>query len=151
MGPEEDVRAFAALCGSLELVGDLFLGLHFDGNPHLLLEFLAEVPQGAIASVIANPDEEFAVCPGKCLNGGENYEETKEKFFAHILKMLDESFVAVGENGDVRYLSAQKEGLAEGLNTDPWKEDFMEFKLGSKSISNHNVIHAEVSGIQLRL
>ena len=43
MRPQEDVRAFATLSGSLEFFGDLLLGFHLNGNPHLLFEFLAEL------------------------------------------------------------------------------------------------------------
>jgi hypothetical protein len=41
-----------------------------------------------IPSIIGYPNEEFAVFPGKSSNGGKDYEQSKEKFLAHLLKML---------------------------------------------------------------
>ena len=53
MRPQEDVRTFATLSGSLEFFGDLLLGFHPNGHPHLLFKFLTKLHPRAEAPVIA--------------------------------------------------------------------------------------------------
>ena len=41
--PEEDIRAFAALGGSLEFLGDLFLGFNFNRDTNFFFKGFTEV------------------------------------------------------------------------------------------------------------
>jgi hypothetical protein len=81
-------RLMSAVKTPTKFVGDFLLGFHFDGNAHLLFKFLTEFTQSVIPSIIAYPNEEFAVCPGKSSNGGKEYEQSKEKFLLIFLEML---------------------------------------------------------------
>ena len=65
VSPEENVRALAALCCRLELVRDILLGFHFDGDAQVPFEFATQLKQRTVASIVTDPDEEFAISPGK--------------------------------------------------------------------------------------
>jgi hypothetical protein len=54
-----------------------------------LFKFLTEFNQRVMTSVIAHPDEEFAVCPGKSSSGGKEHEQCKEEFF-HVNVLFDD-------------------------------------------------------------
>jgi hypothetical protein len=87
MGPKNDVRAFAALCGRLEFVSQPFRCFDFNRDAEILLKFFAYFGQAAIALIAIDPNKEFAVCPGKCLARRKEYKESRKEFCEHTNRL----------------------------------------------------------------
>ena len=63
MCPQEDVRTFATLRGSLKFLGELLLGFDLNRHAHLLFKFLTEFDPRAEALVIAQSDIKLTLSP----------------------------------------------------------------------------------------
>src|ERR1700719_2238058 len=81
--PEEDVRPFTALGGSLKVVGNLLLCFNFDRGTHIFLKSFTEVAQGVVSTVITDPDQELTIRPGECLGGPKGEENSTKELFHH--------------------------------------------------------------------
>src|SRR4029077_6225158 len=83
VGPQNDIRAFAALSCGLEFVCEIVWRLYPDRNPKILLKFVSEFDKSVVALVSINPNEQLTIGPGKRPSGGPKDEDPEKKISGH--------------------------------------------------------------------
>ena len=79
MRPKHDVGPFTGLGGGLKFIGQTIRCFHFYRDAEILLKFLTDFGQAAVALVAADPDQEFTIGPGETPGMSNRTELTRKR------------------------------------------------------------------------